>query len=101
MLAPELTVQPASRSNSRLGQYVEEAASEAAAEAADQANMAAAETVALGDTLPNHKSDSDDDSNDEEVSFSSSSSSPVIVVLLGVSCAKCVQKSFFCIVVGV
>lgn len=100
MLAPELTVQPASRSNSRLGQYVEEAASEAAAEAADQANMAAAETVALGDELPNHKSDSDDDSNDEEVSFSSSSSS-VIVVFLGISCAKCVQKSCVCIVVGV
>lgn len=95
-------MQPASRSNSRLGQYVEEAASEAAAEAADQANMAAAETVALGDELPNHKSDSDDDSNDEEVSFSSSSSSSsVIVVLLGISCAKCVQKSCVCIVVGV
>lgn len=73
MLAPEVAVQPASRSGSRLSQYEEAAESEVAVGAAVEAsdhNMAAGEPVApLGEQTLNHKSDSDDDSHDGEVSL--------------------------------
>lgn len=70
MLAPDVSVQPASRSSSRMSQYEGAAESEEAPGAAVEAanNMAAVEQVAPLPDQPVNHNDSDDESNDEEVS---------------------------------
>lgn len=89
MLAPQVNVQPASRSGSRLGQYNESAggestsgplegtASEAAGVSGSSNNMAttADELAPRSESVANHKSDTDEDIDDEEVSAAIYSSS--------------------------